>query len=404
MAAEWYYASGGQQLGPVNTEELRSLLRDGSLKPSDLVWKDGMPDWSPAATISVLKSAQAPKPQAKPKAATSAPQRIGSEPQPAAASQPIVSEPEPIATSAKKKGRGFVGKNVAKLKALNERLSKTQKIAVGGGLVVAVLLAVVLMMMFAGDESSFDQHVKYAPNGAVLGGFVNVSKVYESEFYKQLEREFDELEDISDDMDEKLQLTPKDIDSFSFWLDADEDIPRVVVVVRTKVTIPEDAEITLEEMSENGPEDIGDVPAFTVAGRTIAIPNNFTFVMGPRELLEEVFERGSNPASFTSTMQQAIDSVKFEKAVTIVGNLDRADAIYDQIPGGKAIDDVVGPIVLTADVTNQASISFSVLNKGAEGALFSMTLSADAVKLVDLIKEVQDEIAEAQPEPEMGNE
>lgn len=403
MAAEWYYATGGQQLGPVNTEELRSLLRDGNVKPSDLVWKDGMPDWAPAATVSVLKSAQAPAPktQAKPKASTSAPQRIGSEPQPAPAQPAEITESAPAAKPAKKKGSGFVGKNIAKIKGLNERLSKTQKIAVGGGLVVAVILAIVLMMMFSGEENSFDQHLKYAPNGAVLGGFVDISKVYESEFYQQLEREFDELEDISDDMDTKLQLTPKDIDSFSFWVDAEEDLPRILIIVRTKVAISEDAEITIEEMSENGPEEIGDVPAYTVSGRTIAIPTNKTFVMGPRELLEEVFERGaSNPANFGDSMQQAIDSVKFDKAVTIVGNLDRADAIYDQIPGGKAIDDVVGPIVITADISNRANITFSVLNKGAEGALFSMSLSADAVKLVELVKEIRDEIAEAQDKPE----
>ncbi len=418
MAAEWYYASGGQQLGPVNTEELRAALRDGNVKPSDLVWKEGMPDWAPAATVSVLKSAQAPAPQPKPRpqATTSAPQRIGSDPQPAPQPQVQITEPDAGSTSPpkqKKKRSGFVGKNIAKVKALNERLSGKQKIAVGGGFLVFLALAIVMAMMFTGEESSFDHHARYAPDGAVVGGFVDVAKIYQTEFFQQLERKVDELEDISDEMDTKLRLTPADIDSFSFWVDADDDVERYLMIVRTKVSIPDDAALTLEEMSENGEEDVAGVPAYTVNGRLIAIPidgrmiaipTNKTFVIGPKELLEEVFERGDNPANFSSTMKQAIDSVKFDKAVTVVGNLDRADAIYDQIPGGSAIDDAVGPIVLTADVTNQASVSFSVLNKGSEGALFSVTVSADAVKLVELVKEVQDEVAEAEEQTQMPAE
>ena len=45
MAAEWYYTTNKQQMGPVSWEELRQLASSGLLKPNDLVWADGMPEW-----------------------------------------------------------------------------------------------------------------------------------------------------------------------------------------------------------------------------------------------------------------------------------------------------------------------------------------------------------------------
>src|SRR5271163_4997873 len=48
MAEEWYYASGGQQHGPVSIVGLRELAQGGDLQPSDLVWTAGMSDWTPA--------------------------------------------------------------------------------------------------------------------------------------------------------------------------------------------------------------------------------------------------------------------------------------------------------------------------------------------------------------------
>ncbi len=57
---QWYYAKGGQQHGPVPTEELIALLRSGSLHPvNDLVWNPAMPDWRPASQVPEL-SADAP--------------------------------------------------------------------------------------------------------------------------------------------------------------------------------------------------------------------------------------------------------------------------------------------------------------------------------------------------------
>jgi hypothetical protein len=56
---QWYYAKGGQQHGPVPTEELVSLLRAGVLDPSkDLVWNPSMPDWRPASQVPELSAGE----------------------------------------------------------------------------------------------------------------------------------------------------------------------------------------------------------------------------------------------------------------------------------------------------------------------------------------------------------
>jgi hypothetical protein len=52
--AQWYYASGGTQSGPVEDAALRQLATSGGLAPNDLVWKEGMPEWVPASRIKAL--------------------------------------------------------------------------------------------------------------------------------------------------------------------------------------------------------------------------------------------------------------------------------------------------------------------------------------------------------------
>jgi hypothetical protein len=47
----WFYAKGGQTLGPVSEGEFRNLINLGTVGPDDLVWKEGMPAWQPASAI-----------------------------------------------------------------------------------------------------------------------------------------------------------------------------------------------------------------------------------------------------------------------------------------------------------------------------------------------------------------
>ena len=64
MATQWYYAQNSQQLGPVPQEQLRDMLSTGSVRPSDLVWCEGMPAWTPAGQVPALRPAPAPNPPA----------------------------------------------------------------------------------------------------------------------------------------------------------------------------------------------------------------------------------------------------------------------------------------------------------------------------------------------------
>lgn len=54
MAAEWYYTTNKQQMGPVSWTELRELAEVGILKPHDMVWSEGMDEWVKAISQSGL--------------------------------------------------------------------------------------------------------------------------------------------------------------------------------------------------------------------------------------------------------------------------------------------------------------------------------------------------------------
>ena len=50
----WYYAKNDQQLGPVSPAELKQLAATHLLLPEDLIWRDGMEAWAPAARVKGL--------------------------------------------------------------------------------------------------------------------------------------------------------------------------------------------------------------------------------------------------------------------------------------------------------------------------------------------------------------
>ncbi len=59
MTTEWYYANGGQRLGPVSETEFDALRRSGQIRPQTLVWREGMLEWKPLSEAIV---ALAPSP------------------------------------------------------------------------------------------------------------------------------------------------------------------------------------------------------------------------------------------------------------------------------------------------------------------------------------------------------
>jgi hypothetical protein len=59
-AEGWYANSGNEQRGPMPFDELRNLVKHGSLSRTDLVWTDGMQQWQPASSIKGLFSVPPP--------------------------------------------------------------------------------------------------------------------------------------------------------------------------------------------------------------------------------------------------------------------------------------------------------------------------------------------------------
>jgi uncharacterized membrane protein len=58
---QWHYAQGEQQHGPVEEQELLRLIRDGTLKPGDLVWNPSMGDaWTRVADVPSLSAPPTP--------------------------------------------------------------------------------------------------------------------------------------------------------------------------------------------------------------------------------------------------------------------------------------------------------------------------------------------------------
>ena len=57
---EWYYAKHGKQEGPVDLATLQGLLQSGQVSPTDLVWEEGMAEWTPAQNVPEVSAGSAP--------------------------------------------------------------------------------------------------------------------------------------------------------------------------------------------------------------------------------------------------------------------------------------------------------------------------------------------------------
>lgn len=56
MADQWFYFPSGRQVGPVSWEQLQALAQAGQLAPDQLVWREGMPQPTPARDVPGLLS------------------------------------------------------------------------------------------------------------------------------------------------------------------------------------------------------------------------------------------------------------------------------------------------------------------------------------------------------------
>jgi hypothetical protein len=52
MAAEWFYTKDGKnKSGPLTDAQIQALAKSGQIRPTDMLWKEGMAKWAPASTI-----------------------------------------------------------------------------------------------------------------------------------------------------------------------------------------------------------------------------------------------------------------------------------------------------------------------------------------------------------------
>lgn len=64
----WFTHIGGKRNGPMATDAVTQALADGSLKPTDWIWRVGFKDWQQVQTVDVAAAAEPPPAPAVPKA------------------------------------------------------------------------------------------------------------------------------------------------------------------------------------------------------------------------------------------------------------------------------------------------------------------------------------------------
>jgi hypothetical protein len=85
---EWYYSNNGQQAGPVSEEQLAELFRNGTVKPSVLVWNETMTEWTPIGGVDAFAVPAPELPAAAPPAPVDSPPTLSAAP-PLAAAAPM---------------------------------------------------------------------------------------------------------------------------------------------------------------------------------------------------------------------------------------------------------------------------------------------------------------------------
>jgi hypothetical protein len=61
-AAEWWYAEAGATVGPVSITDVESAIADGAVTRETLVWRDGMAEWTAAASVDSVSALFPPEP------------------------------------------------------------------------------------------------------------------------------------------------------------------------------------------------------------------------------------------------------------------------------------------------------------------------------------------------------
>ena len=134
MAQEWFYTKDGKgRVGPFSSSELQAFAKSGQLLPADMVWKQGMSQWTAANAVKGLFT----KVESTPKSAAV----------PVAGHAPA----NPV-----QMGEASAASDDSLLAATNTRLSSRAKVAliVGGALLLILCIVVPLLMIGPSKEKT----------------------------------------------------------------------------------------------------------------------------------------------------------------------------------------------------------------------------------------------------------
>lgn len=54
QTSQWYYAKGNEKVGPISSADLKQLAADGTVLPSDNVWRSDWSEWRTASSVKGL--------------------------------------------------------------------------------------------------------------------------------------------------------------------------------------------------------------------------------------------------------------------------------------------------------------------------------------------------------------
>lgn len=60
MAVSWFVTANGIKKGPISESQVRSLIQEGSVTPTDFVWREGMDEWEPVGEYFPLANGISP--------------------------------------------------------------------------------------------------------------------------------------------------------------------------------------------------------------------------------------------------------------------------------------------------------------------------------------------------------
>lgn len=105
--SQWYLARDGQQFGPISDAELGKFIELGHLQPTDLLWREGFPDWRPALVVFPPQAQTDPRSAATGRPASSGPVTQPSQREKPARTRPLAADPLDDEEDGRKRGGGL---------------------------------------------------------------------------------------------------------------------------------------------------------------------------------------------------------------------------------------------------------------------------------------------------------